>query len=227
MNAMTDAPAPLLFTDSAAQKVKELIDEEGNPGLKLRVFVTGGGCSAVALPVNFAVDYNDPWFVGSSSSTTVKWQTDATPSAPGRLTGAASLNFNNGTNFDDAGKQVKGAAYGKFLVDASKVTGAYLTMSFFSYGDVEALAEVLSRAEPLVRRLGELSADLAVSPLRPRLEAWLAGREERWQALERSRLELLGSLARLGEARGRLTRVAPAYGRVHPRTNESRFHAAA
>ena len=34
-----------VFTDSAASKVKELIEEEGNPGLKLRVFVTGGGCS--------------------------------------------------------------------------------------------------------------------------------------------------------------------------------------
>ena len=45
MNAVTEVPSPLVFTDSAAAKVKELIDEEGNPGLKLRVFVTGGGCS--------------------------------------------------------------------------------------------------------------------------------------------------------------------------------------
>src|SRR5260370_28539944 len=36
--------SPLVFTDSAATKVKELIDEEGNRDLKLRVFVTGGGC---------------------------------------------------------------------------------------------------------------------------------------------------------------------------------------
>ena len=43
MNAMTETP--LNFTDSAASKVKSLIDEEGNPELKLRVFVTGGGCS--------------------------------------------------------------------------------------------------------------------------------------------------------------------------------------
>ncbi|NDF99099.1 MAG: iron-sulfur cluster insertion protein ErpA, partial [Chitinophagia bacterium] len=38
-------PAPLVFTDAAAAKVKTLIEEEGNPELKLRVFVQGGGCS--------------------------------------------------------------------------------------------------------------------------------------------------------------------------------------
>ena len=47
MNAVTEMPAPLNFTDSAAYKVKVLIDEEGNPELKLRVFVTGGGCSGL------------------------------------------------------------------------------------------------------------------------------------------------------------------------------------
>jgi hypothetical protein len=38
-------PPPLVFTDNAAAKVKNLIDEEGNSDLKLRVFVQGGGCS--------------------------------------------------------------------------------------------------------------------------------------------------------------------------------------
>ncbi|HUX83256.1 MAG TPA: iron-sulfur cluster insertion protein ErpA [Halothiobacillus sp.] len=37
--------APLVFTDNAARKVLSLIEEEGNPDLKLRVFITGGGCS--------------------------------------------------------------------------------------------------------------------------------------------------------------------------------------
>ena len=37
--------APLLFTSSAAGKVRRLIEEEDNPNLKLRVFVSGGGCS--------------------------------------------------------------------------------------------------------------------------------------------------------------------------------------
>ena len=36
---------PLIFTDSAAEKVKKLIEEEKNPSLNLRVFITGGGCS--------------------------------------------------------------------------------------------------------------------------------------------------------------------------------------
>jgi len=53
MNAPTDMPAPLVFTDSAANKVKELIAEEGNPELKLRVFVTGGGCSGFQYGFTF------------------------------------------------------------------------------------------------------------------------------------------------------------------------------
>lgn len=53
MNAPGEMPAPLLFTDSAANKVKELIAEEGNPELKLRVFVTGGGCSGFQYGFTF------------------------------------------------------------------------------------------------------------------------------------------------------------------------------
>jgi iron-sulfur cluster insertion protein len=39
------ASHPVLFSDSAAGKVSELIAEEGNPELKLRIYVSGGGCS--------------------------------------------------------------------------------------------------------------------------------------------------------------------------------------
>ena len=53
MNAVTEAPAPLVFTDSAAGKVRELIEEEGNSDLKLRVFVTGGGCSGFQYGFTF------------------------------------------------------------------------------------------------------------------------------------------------------------------------------
>lgn len=46
-------PMPIIFTDSAAQKVAELIEEEGNPDLKLRVFVQGGGCSGFQYGFTF------------------------------------------------------------------------------------------------------------------------------------------------------------------------------
>ncbi|HYM36389.1 MAG TPA: iron-sulfur cluster insertion protein ErpA [Steroidobacteraceae bacterium] len=43
----------LLFTDAAASKVAELIREEANPNLKLRVFVQGGGCSGFQYGFTF------------------------------------------------------------------------------------------------------------------------------------------------------------------------------
>lgn len=59
MNALTESvdlqapPAPLVFTDAAAAKVKDLLIEEGNPDLKLRVFVQGGGCSGFQYGFTF------------------------------------------------------------------------------------------------------------------------------------------------------------------------------
>lgn len=44
---------PLVFTDAAADKVRELIAEEGNPGLKLRVYISGGGCSGFQYGFTF------------------------------------------------------------------------------------------------------------------------------------------------------------------------------
>ena len=52
-NIQTEMPAPFVFTDSAALKVAELIAEEGNPELKLRVFVQGGGCSGFQYGFTF------------------------------------------------------------------------------------------------------------------------------------------------------------------------------
>jgi iron-sulfur cluster insertion protein len=49
----------LVFTDDAASKVKGLIEEEGNPGLMLRVFVTGGGCSGFQYGFTFDENIND------------------------------------------------------------------------------------------------------------------------------------------------------------------------
>jgi iron-sulfur cluster insertion protein len=59
MNAVTEMPAPLIFTDSAANKVKQLIEEEGNPDLKLRVFVSGGGCSGFQYGFTFDEAVNE------------------------------------------------------------------------------------------------------------------------------------------------------------------------
>ena len=50
MDAQT---TPLMFTDAAARKVRQLIEEEGNRALKLRVFVTGGGCSGFQYGFTF------------------------------------------------------------------------------------------------------------------------------------------------------------------------------
>ncbi len=59
MNAVAELPAPLVFTDNAANKVKELINEEGNEELKLRVFVTGGGCSGFQYGFTFDEETNE------------------------------------------------------------------------------------------------------------------------------------------------------------------------
>lgn len=52
-------PTPILFTDSAAAKVKDLLIEEGNANLKLRVFVQGGGCSGFQYGFTFDEDVNE------------------------------------------------------------------------------------------------------------------------------------------------------------------------
>ena len=48
-----DLAAPLVFSDAAAAKVRELVVEEGNPNLKLRVYITGGGCSGFQYGFTF------------------------------------------------------------------------------------------------------------------------------------------------------------------------------
>ncbi len=53
MSTEATLPEPIIFTDSAAAKVADLIAEEGNPDLKLRVFVQGGGCSGFQYGFHF------------------------------------------------------------------------------------------------------------------------------------------------------------------------------
>lgn len=47
------------FSDSAASKVRALLEEEGNDALKLRVFVTGGGCSGFSYGFTFDEEVAD------------------------------------------------------------------------------------------------------------------------------------------------------------------------
>lgn len=51
--------SPVLFSDSAAAKVRELIQDEGNDALKLRIYVTGGGCSGFQYGFTFDEAVND------------------------------------------------------------------------------------------------------------------------------------------------------------------------
>jgi iron-sulfur cluster insertion protein len=48
-----EVPPGIAFTDAAARKVQELILGEGNPDLKLRVYISGGGCSGFQYGFSF------------------------------------------------------------------------------------------------------------------------------------------------------------------------------
>ena len=59
MSAAIEMPTPINFSDNAVKKVKELIEEEGTPDLKLRVFVSGGGCSGMQYGFTFEESVNE------------------------------------------------------------------------------------------------------------------------------------------------------------------------
>lgn len=56
---MNDIQVPLIFTDAAAKKVKSLIEGEDNPNLRLRIYITGGGCSGFQYGFTFDDQIND------------------------------------------------------------------------------------------------------------------------------------------------------------------------
>lgn len=56
---MSDIQIPLIFTDAAARKVKSLIEGEDNPNLRLRVYITGGGCSGFQYGFTFDDQVNE------------------------------------------------------------------------------------------------------------------------------------------------------------------------
>jgi iron-sulfur cluster insertion protein len=59
MDMQVQAGPTLVFTDAAASKVAELIAEEANPNLKLRVFISGGGCSGFQYGFTFDESLED------------------------------------------------------------------------------------------------------------------------------------------------------------------------
>jgi len=58
-NVATEETSPVIFTDTAANKVKALIEDEGNDALMLRVFISGGGCSGFQYGFTFDENLND------------------------------------------------------------------------------------------------------------------------------------------------------------------------
>ena len=60
MNQPTQfTPTPIIFTEAAARRAKALIEEDGNPDLKLRAFISGGGCSGFEYGFTFDEDVED------------------------------------------------------------------------------------------------------------------------------------------------------------------------
>ena len=57
--AASFVPTPLMLSDEARARLATLIEEQGNPRLKLRVYVTGGGCSGFQYGFDFAEDIGD------------------------------------------------------------------------------------------------------------------------------------------------------------------------
>jgi iron-sulfur cluster insertion protein len=53
MNLAREITSPLIFSVAAASKVKDLIEDEGNDALMLRVFISGGGCSGFQYGFTF------------------------------------------------------------------------------------------------------------------------------------------------------------------------------
>ncbi len=78
---------PIIFTDSAAEKVGALIAEEGNDNLKLRVYISGGGCSGFQYGFTFDEDVSEDDTQIENSGVTV-------------LIDAMSVQYLNGAEID-------------------------------------------------------------------------------------------------------------------------------
>ena len=142
MNAVVDAlpaesfemPAPLIFTDNAAAKVADLVAEEGNPELKLRVFVQGGGCSGFQYGFTFDEVVNEDDTQMSKNGVTL-------------LIDAMSLQYLTGAEIDYK-EDLQGA---QFVIKNPNATTPCGCGSSFS-------ARILHRAAIAVRPQGRQSA---------------------------------------------------------------------
>jgi iron-sulfur cluster insertion protein len=94
---ISEATAPAInVTDSAANKVYELIQEEENPELKLRVFVTGGGCSGFQYGFSFDEKANEDDVVVVKKFTVA----DATSAEIKLLVDSLSISYLTGAEID-------------------------------------------------------------------------------------------------------------------------------
>ena len=88
---------PLSVSEAAAAKVWDLIQEEGNPNLKLRVYVTGGGCSGLQYGFTF-----DESIQGDDAVVSKTLQSAKEPPLPivQVLVDSLSLQYLNGAEID-------------------------------------------------------------------------------------------------------------------------------
>lgn len=77
----------ITLTENTCLKLKELLEEENNPNLKLRVFVQGGGCSGMSYGFSFEEEQNEDDFTIETDNVTV-------------LVDAMSMQYLNGATID-------------------------------------------------------------------------------------------------------------------------------
>lgn len=107
--------ATIAFTDTAASKVKALVEEEGNPNLKLRVSVDGGGCSGFQYGFAFDENINDDDTVVEKNGATL-------------VVDATSMQYLNGSEVD----YLEGLEGARFVVNNPNATSTCGCGSSFS-----------------------------------------------------------------------------------------------
>ncbi|HEB82067.1 MAG TPA: iron-sulfur cluster insertion protein ErpA [Gammaproteobacteria bacterium] len=107
--------ASIAFTDAAASKVKALVEEEGNPNLKLRVSVDGGGCSGFQYAFAFDENVNEDDTVVEKNGATM-------------VVDVTSMQYLNGSEVD----YLEGLEGARFVVNNPNATSTCGCGSSFS-----------------------------------------------------------------------------------------------